>query len=185
MIKELVSEAEDKMKKAVEVLRKDYGSMRAGRATPALLDKVMVDYYGAPTPINQMANVSVPEPRLLVIQPWDKSVISTIEKAIQKSDLGLTPNNDGTVIRLAIPQLTQERRSELVKSAKKKAEDARVAVRNIRRDANDHVKALQKDKMISEDDEKRAQEDVQKLTDKYIKEIDHVLEHKEQEIMEV
>ena len=185
MIKEVASEAEDKMKKAMEVLRKDYGSMRAGRATPALLDKVMVDYYGVPTPINQMANVSVPEPRMLVIQPWDKSVMPSIEKAIMKSDLGLTPNNDGTVIRLAIPQLTQERRNELVKSAKKKAEDARVAVRNIRRDANDHLKALQKEKLISEDDDKRAQEDIQKLTDKYVKEIDHILEHKEQEIMEV
>lgn len=185
MIKEVASEAEDKMKKALEVLRKDYGSMRAGRATPALLDKVMVDYYGVPTPINQMANVSVPEPRMLVIQPWDKSVIASIEKAIMKSDLGLTPNNDGTVIRLAIPQLTQERRNELVKGAKKKAEDARVAVRNIRRDANDHLKVLQKEKLISEDDDKRAMEDMQKLTDKYVKEIDHILEHKEQEIMEV
>jgi ribosome recycling factor len=185
VIKEVASEAEDKMKKALEVLRKDYSSMRAGRATPALLDKVMVDYYGVPTPINQMANVSVPEPRMLVIQPWDKSVIASIEKAIQKSDLGLTPNNDGTVIRLAIPQLTQERRNELVKSAKKKAEDTRVAVRNIRRDANDHLKTLQKEKLISEDDDKRAMEDMQKLTDKYVKEIDHVLEHKEQEIMEV
>ncbi|MDT3699406.1 MAG: ribosome recycling factor [Thermincola sp.] len=185
MIKEVSGEAEDKMKKALEVLRKDYSSMRAGRATPALLDKVMVDYYGAPTPINQMANVSVPEPRMLVIQPWDKSVIASIEKAIQKSDLGLTPNNDGSVIRLAIPQLTQERRNELVKSAKKKAEDSRVAVRNIRRDANEHLKALQKEKLISEDDDKRAQEEIQKLTDKYIKEIEHILEHKEQEIMEV
>ena len=185
MIKEIATEAEDKMKKALEALRKDYGSMRAGRATPALLDKVMVDYYGVPTPINQMANVSVPEPRMLVIQPWDKSVIASIEKAILKSDLGLTPNNDGIVIRLAIPQLTQERRNELVKSAKKKAEDARVAVRNIRRDANDHLKAMLKDKDISEDDDKRAQEDIQKLTDKYVKEIDHILEHKEQEIMEV
>lgn len=185
MIKEVATEAEDKMKKALEALRKDYSSMRAGRATPALLDKVMVDYYGVPTPINQMANVSVPEPRMLVIQPWDKSVIASIEKAILKSDLGLTPNNDGTVIRLGIPQLTQERRNELVKSAKKKAEDARVAVRNIRRDANDHLKAMLKDKDISEDDDKRAQEDIQKLTDKYVKEIDHILEHKEQEIMEV
>lgn len=185
MIKEVVNEAEDKMKKAIEVMRKDFASMRAGRATPAILEKVMVDYYGVPTPINQVANISVPEPRLLVIQPWDKSVISAVEKAIQKSDLGLNPNNDGSVIRLAIPQLTQERRNELVKSAKKKAEDARVAIRNIRRDANEHLKALQKEKQISEDDDKRAQEEVQKLTDKYIKEADKVLEHKEAEIMEV
>lgn len=185
MIKEVSGEAEDKMKKALEVLRKDYGSMRAGRATPALLERVMVDYYGVPTPINQMANITVPEPRMLLIQPWDKSVMASIEKAVLKSDLGLTPNNDGIVIRLAIPQLTQERRNELVKSAKKKAEDARVAVRNIRRDANDHLKALKKEKQISEDDDKRAQEDIQKLTDKYVKEIDHILENKEQEILEV
>ncbi len=185
MMKEVVGEAEEKMKKAIEVLRKDFASMRAGRATPSLLDKVMVDYYGTPTPINQMAKISVPEPRLLVIQPWDKSGMATIEKAIQKSDLGLNPSNDGIVIRLAIPQLTQERRNELVKVAKKKAEETRVALRNIRRDANEHLKALEKEKQVSEDDEKRAQDDVQKMTDKYVKEVEHVLEHKEQEIMEV
>lgn len=185
MIKELVSDAEDKMKKAIDVLRKDYASLRAGRATPALLDKIAVDYYGVPTPINQLANISVPEPRSLVIQPWDKSAMSGIEKAILKSDLGLTPNNDGTVIRLTIPQLTQERRNEMVKVVKKKAEDARVAIRNIRRDANDHLKDLEKKHEISEDDFKRAQDDVQKLTDKSIKEVDQVLENKEQEVMEV
>lgn len=185
MMKEVISEADDKMKKAIEVLRKDYSSMRAGRATPALLDKIMVNYYGTPTPINQMAKVSVPEPRMLVIQPWDKTVISAIEKAILKSDLGLTPNNDGNIIRLAIPQLTQERRNELVKVAKKKAEESRVAIRNIRRDANEHLKVLEKEKQISEDDVKRAQEEVQKITDKHIKDVDQVLEHKEQEIMEV
>lgn len=185
MIKEVVSEAEEKMKKAIEALRKDLATLRAGRATPALLDKVLVDYYGVPTPINQLANVSVPEPRSLVIQPWDKSVIAAIEKAIQKSDLGLTPNNDGTVIRLTIPQLTQERRNELVKVAKKKTEDARVVIRNVRRDANEHLKLLEKGHEVSEDEAKRAQEDVQKLTDKCIKEVDVVLEHKEQEIMEV
>jgi len=185
VIKEVVSEAEERMKKAIEVLRKDFASLRAGRATPALLDKILVDYYGVPTPINQMANISVPEPRLLVIQPWDKSVISSIEKAIQKSDLGLTPNNDGTVIRLAIPQLTQERRNELVKVVKKKAEEARVAIRNVRRDANDQLKDFEKEHEISEDDSKRGQEEVQKLTDKCIKEVDQVLSHKEEEIMEV
>jgi len=185
VMKEVISEADDKMKKAIEVLRKDYSSMRAGRATPALLDKIMVNYYGTPTPINQMAKVSVPEPRMLVIQPWDKTVISAIEKAILKSDLGLTPNNDGNIIRLAIPQLTQERRNELVKVAKKKAEESRVAIRNIRRDANEHLKVLEKEKQISEDDVKRAQEEVQKITDKHIKDVDQVLEHKEQEIMEV
>lgn len=185
MIKDFVSDAEDKMKKAIEVLRKEYASLRAGRATPSLLDKIAVDYYGVPTPINQLANVSVPEPRSLVIQPWDKSAMPAIEKAILKSDLGITPNNDGTVIRLTIPQLTQERRNEMVKVVKKKAEDARVAIRNIRRDANDHIKDLEKKHEISEDDFKRAQDDVQKLTDKSIKEVDQVLEHKEQEVMEV
>lgn len=185
MIKEVIGEAEERMKKAVEVLRKEYSSMRAGRATPALLDKILVDYYGVATPVNQMANISVPEPRLLVIQPWDKSVIAAIEKAILKSDLGLTPNSDGTVIRLAIPQLTQERRNELVKVAKKKAEETRVAVRNIRRDANEQLKEFVKEKAISEDEEKRGEEEIQKLTDKYVKEVDHVLEHKEKEIMEV
>ncbi len=185
MIKEVVSEAEERMKKTIDVLRKDLASLRAGRATPALLDKILVDYYGVPTPINQMANVSVPEPRLLVIQPWDKSVISSIEKAILKSDLGLTPNNDGTVIRLSIPQLTQERRNELVKVVRKKAEDARVAIRNVRRDANEHLKDMEKKHEISEDDFKRAQEEVQKLTDKCIKDVDKILENKEQEVMEV
>lgn len=185
MIKEFVSDAEDKMKKAIDVLRKEYASLRAGRATPALLDKIVVDYYGVPTPINQLANISVPEPRSLVIQPWDKSAMPGIEKAILKSDLGLTPNNDGAVIRLAIPQLTQDRRNELVKVVKKKAEDARVAIRNIRRDVNDHLKDIEKKHEISEDDFKRAQEDVQKLTDKSIKEVDQVMERKEQEVMEV
>ncbi|HWI54156.1 MAG TPA: ribosome recycling factor [Desulfobacteria bacterium] len=185
MIKEVIADAEGKMKKAIEVLRQDYSTLRAGRATPALLDKVLVDYYGVPTPINQLANISVPEPRSLVIQPWDKSAMTAVEKAILKSDLGLTPNNDGTNIRLVIPQLTQERRNELVKTVKKKAEDARVAVRNIRRDANDHLKDLEKKHEISEDDFKRAQEEVQKSTDKAIKEVDQVLEHKEQEVMEV
>lgn len=185
MIKEVVRESEEKMQKTIEVLRKDYASQRAGRATPALLDKIQVDYYGAATPINQLANVSVPEPRMLVIQPWDKSSIAAVEKAILKSDLGLTPNNDGVVIRLAIPQLTQERRTELVKVIKKKAEETRVAIRNIRRDANDHLKAMEKKTEISEDDNKRGQEDIQKLTDKWIKEVDLVMDRKEAEIMEV
>ena len=185
MIKEVVSEAEGRMKKAIDVFRKDLVSVRAGRATPGLLDKIAVDYYGVPTPINQMANVSVPEPRLLVIQPWDKNVIGDIEKAILKSDLGLTPNNDGSVIRLAIPQLTQERRNELVKVVKKKAEDTRVAIRNIRRDANDNMKSFEKEGDISEDDSKRGLDEIQNLTDKCIKEVDQVLANKEEEIMEV
>lgn len=178
-------DSEERMQKTIEVLRKDFASLRAGRANPAILDKVQVDYYGVPTPINQMANVSAPEPRLLVIQPWDKSIIPTIEKAILKSDLGLNPSSDGTVIRIAIPQLTQERRKELVKTVKKKAEDAKVGIRNIRRDSNDDLKSLEKSKDITEDESKKAQEDVQKATDRYINEVDKVLANKEQEIMEI
>ncbi|SHI68649.1 ribosome recycling factor [Propionispora hippei] len=185
MLKEIYTTHEEKMKKALEALRKDLASLRAGRATPALLDKVLVDYYGTPTPVNQVANVSVPEPRLITLQPWEKSMLAPIEKAILKSDLGLTPNSDGSVIRLSIPQLTQQRRTELVKMVHKKAEDARVAVRNIRRDANDGIKKIEKEKSASEDETKKAQEDMQKLTDKYIKEIDQVMGSKEKEIMEV
>lgn len=184
-VKEIYSTHEDKMKKALEALRKEYGSLRAGRATPSLLEKVMVDYYGSPTPVNQVANVSVPEPRMIVIQPWEKSMLSAIDKAIQKSDLGLMPNSDGVVIRLTIPQLTQERRAEIVKIIHKKAEESRVAIRNLRRDANDAIKKVEKDKVVSEDEAKKAQEDIQKLTDKYIKEVDQVMAVKEKEIMEV
>lgn len=185
MITAVMNEAEEKMKKTVEVLRKDLGGLRAGRANPAMLEKISVDYYGTLTPVTQLANISVPEPRLLLIQPWDKSSIPAIEKAILKSDLGLTPANDGVVIRLNIPQLTEERRSEIVKVAKKKAEENRVAIRNIRRELIDDIKKLEKDKAVSEDEAKKAQEKAQKLTDKYIKEIDMVLEKKEKEIMEV
>lgn len=185
MLKDAVKEAEERMKKTVEILRKDYSTLRAGRANPSILDKVMVDYYGTPSPLNQLANISAPEPRLLMIQPWDKSIVSAIEKAILKSDLGLNPSSDGSVIRIVIPQLTQERRTELVKVIKKKAEEGRVSIRNIRRDCNDRIKNLEKTKVISEDETKKGQDEVQKLTDKYIKEIDHVLEIKEKEIMEV
>ena len=184
-IKDVYTSHEDRMKKALDALRREYSTLRAGRATPSLLDKVMVDYYGTPTPVNQVANVSVPEPRVIVIQPWEKPMLAAIDKAIQKSDLGLSPNSDGTVIRLNIPQLNEQRRTELVKVVHKKAEDSRVAVRNLRRDANDAIKKLEKDKTISEDEAKKAQEDMQKLTDKYIKEIDHVMSSKEKEIMEV
>jgi ribosome recycling factor len=180
-----IAEAESNMKKTVELVKKEFASLRAGRATPALLDKIMVSYYGTPTPINQLATISVPEPRLLVIQPWDKSVLPEIERAILKSDLGITPASDGTVIRLAIPQLTQERRAELVKVVRKKAEEGRVAIRNIRREINDKVKQLQKNGEISEDELRRAQDEIQKLTDKYIKEIDQLLNSKEQEIMQI
>lgn len=185
MVKEILRETEEKMKKTVETFRRDLQGLRAGRATPALLEKVAVDYYGSPTPINQMANISVPEPRMLVIQPWDKSSAPKIEKAILKSDLGLTPTSDGIVIRLVIPQLTQERRTELVKTVKKKAEEERVAIRNIRRDSNEMVKELENDSEVTEDESRRTQDEIQKLTDKYIKEIDHVLSVKEKEIMEV
>ena len=185
MFKDIFATHEDKMKKALEALRREYSSLRAGRATPALLDKVNVDYYGTPTPVNQVANVSVPEARMITIQPWEKTMLGAIEKAILKSDLGLTPNSDGTIIRLNIPQLTKERRTELAKTIGKKAEDARVAVRNIRRDANDAIKKLEKEKVATEDDSKKAQEDMQKVTDKYIKEIDNTMAAKEKERMEV
>lgn len=185
MVKDIFNSSEVHMKKTVESLKREYGSLRAGRATPALLEKVMVDYYGTPTPINQVANVSVPEPRMLVITPWEKSMLHAIEKAIMKSELELSPNSDGNVVRLAIPQLTQERRTDLVKTINKKAEDAKVALRNVRRDANDSIKKLEKTKEIAEDEAKKAQEDVQKLVDKYVNEINNIKTAKEKEIMEV
>ncbi|HBK54453.1 ribosome recycling factor [Syntrophomonas wolfei] len=185
MIKDILSDTEERMKKTIEHLRKDLASLRAGRANPAMLEKIMVDYYGQPTPINQLANITVPEARLLVIQPWDKTIIASIEKAIMKSDLGINPSNDGNVIRLAIPQLTEERRKELVKVLRKRAEEARVAVRNIRRDANELLKNGEKEKLISEDENKKGMDDIQKETDRQIKEIDSVLQGKEKEIMEV
>jgi len=185
VIKEVLHEIEEKMKKSIASLEKELGGLRAGRATPALLDKITVEYYGVPSPIHQVASVSIPEPRTILIQPWDKSLIKQIEKAILKSDLGIMPMSDGIVIRLTIPPLTQERRSELVKVARKKAEEGRIAVRNLRRDGNDMVKALEKGGDISEDHAKKGQDDVQKLTDRYIKEADEVLAAKEAEIMEV
>ncbi|MCM3291686.1 ribosome recycling factor [Paenibacillus sp. MER 180] len=176
--------AEERMEKAIAALKRELATLRAGRATPALLDRVQVEYYGAMTPVNQLANISTPDPRTLMIQPWDKSSLSDIERAIMKSDLGLTPANDGSMIRLAIPALTEERRAELVKHTKKFGEEAKVAVRNIRRDANDDIKKLEKTD-ISEDESRRHQEDIQKTTDKYIAEVDKVLAAKEKEIMEV
>lgn len=172
------------MQKAVDAFRREVASLKAGRATPALLDRVMVDYYGTPTPVNQLANLSVPEPRLIVIQPWDKSAVPLIEKAIMKSDLGLTPASDGNVIRLALPQLTEERRKEIVRSLQKLTEEQRVAVRNIRRDGIDQVKKLRKEG-LPEDEEKQAEADIQKLTDKYIAEIDQISAAKEKDILEV
>ncbi|MBP1759155.1 MAG: ribosome recycling factor [Firmicutes bacterium] len=185
MISEVIKDADERMHKGVDALRREYASIRAGRANPSVLEKVMVEYYGTPTPINQLANVSAPEARMLLIQPWDRTVLPAIEKAIMKSDLGLNPSSDGNVIRLMIPQLTSERRVELVKAVKKKAEDARVAVRNVRRDVNDQLKKLEKDHEASEDEVKRAQEEVQKMTDKIIKDVERVMEAKESEIMEV
>lgn len=178
----ILKSAEERMKKAIDVLKKELAALRAGRATPALLDRVTVDYYGTPTPVNQLVTITAPEPRLLVIQPWDKSALGEIEKAIQKSDLGLTPMNDGNVIRIVIPPLTEERRAELAKVVKKHGEEAKVAIRNIRRDANDELKALEKDGQISEDELRRHQEAVQKLTDKYTAEVEALVEAKEKEI---
>lgn len=185
MVKEILRVIEEKMKKTVELFRKELAGVRAGRATPALLEKITVDYYGVATPVNQLANISVPEPRLLVIQPWDRSTVPLIEKAILKSDLGVTPVSDGAILRLTIPQLTRERRQELVKAIRKKGEEERVAIRNLRRDANLEVKEREKNKQLSEDESRRAQEEIQKLTDRYIKEIDAALQVKEKEIMEV
>jgi ribosome recycling factor len=176
--------AEDRMEKAIIALKKDLASLRAGRATPALLDRVQAEYYGALTPINQLANLTIPDSRTLMIQPWDKSSIGAIEKAILKSDLGLTPSNDGIAIRIVIPALTEERRNELVKMTRKSGEEAKVAIRNIRRDANDEIKKLEKTG-ISEDESRRHQDEIQKTTDRYIVEVDKVLVTKEKEILEV
>lgn len=184
-IKEIISREEARMDKTIESLKHEFANVRTGRAHTSLLDSVMVDYYGAPTPINQVANVSAPDPRMILIAPWDKTMIGAIEKAILTSDLGLNPNNDGESIRLAIPQLTEERRKELVKVVSKKAEDAKVAVRNIRRDANDAIKKEEKAKTITEDVSKDGQEQVQKLTDKKIKLIDELRDTKEKDVMSV
>lgn len=184
-MKQVLNQAESKMKKTVDLLIKDYATLRAGRATPALLDKILVDYYGTPTPVNQMATISAPEPRLLVIQPWDRNMLQQIEKSILKSDLGITPVSDGNVIRLSIPTLTEEKRKDLVKVVNKKAEEGRIAIRNLRREANDQIKGAEKKGDISEDSAKRYLADIQDLTDKYIKNIDNVAEAKEKEIMEI
>jgi ribosome recycling factor len=187
MLDDIVKNAETKMQKSVEHLRQELAAIRTGRASAALLDRIQVDYYGTPTPVNQVATVSAPDPRLVVVQPWDKSVLGTIEKAILKSDLGITPTNDGQVLRLAIPQPTAERRKELAKQVHQRAEEARVAVRNVRRDALDHVRKAEQDKenKVSEDEARRAQERLQKLTDQYVHQVDDVSKKKETEVMEV
>lgn len=179
------SEIESKMNKTVEVFKQNLSEVRAGRANPAILNKISVEYYGTPTPINQVAGISVPEARLIMIQPWDASILKDIEKAILASDIGINPNNDGKVIRLSFPELTEERRKDLVKDIKKMAEESKVAVRAVRRDGIDKAKAMQKNGEITEDDLRGAEETIQKLTDKKIEEIDKILNDKEKEILTV
>ena len=181
----VLREAEDKMQKAVSVNREELASIRSGRATPNLLNRITVDYYGTQTPLNQIANLSVPEPRLLVIAPYDPNSISAIEKAILASDLGITPNNDGNVIRLAFPQLTEERRKEMIKVAHVRAEEGRVAIRGVRRHAKQELERMKKDHTLSEDEERAAEGQLQKMTDKYVHEVDENLKRKEAELSEV
>ncbi len=185
MTADVIQEAERRMQKAVEAADHDFATLRTGRANPMILEGIKVDYYGTPTPLNQLAGISVPEPRQLMITPWDKSCLDAIAKAILSSDVGITPNNDGQVIRLNVPYLTEERRKELIKQLHKKSEDHKVAIRNIRRDANEHLKTQQKNSEISEDDMKREQEKIQKITDKYIAEVDKHTVSKEAELKEV
>ena len=183
-IEEALTNAEDRMNKSVDSLRHELATIRTGRASPAILERLVVDYFGAPTPVQQLASISVPEPRLISIQPWDRQSIAAIERAIQKSDLGLTPNSDGTVIRLVIPQLTDDRRRDLVKHVQRRTEDGRVAVRNGRREAIDAMRKEEREKLISEDDLHRGQESLQKLTDRFVAQVDEVGREKEREIME-
>ena len=180
-----IATAKEKMGKTVAVLVKELSSLRAGRASAQVLDRILVDYYGSPTPVNQVGNFSSPEPRLLVITPYDPSVLNPLEKAIQKSDLGINPSNDGKCIRLVFPELTEERRKELVKAVRKKGEDSKVAIRSIRRDAIEQIKKQKKDGEVTEDDQKKLEEQAQKLTDSTIKDIDKIIADKEKEIMEV
>jgi ribosome recycling factor len=182
---ETLGEADQKMKRAVSVTREELASVRTGRATPAILSRITVDYYGAPTPLNQLASFSVPEPRLLVIQPYDRNSMSQIEKAIMQSDLGLTPSNDGQLIRLPFPPLTEERRKELIRLVHQRAEEGRVAVRNVRRHAKEELERLEREHTISEDDLSRAEKELQKHTDQHVSEIDELLAGKEKELMEV
>ncbi|HEY5560162.1 MAG TPA: ribosome recycling factor [Clostridiaceae bacterium] len=185
MLKEIIHLADEKMSKSIVVLKKDYASMKAGRATPNMLDRIEVDYYNSMTPINQLANVSIPESRIIMIQPWDKTSLKNIEKAILKSDLGINPSNDGVSIRLVVPELTEETRRNIVKVVKKTGEELKIAIRSIRRDSNEKIKALKKENDYSEDDIKKAEEKIQKETDNYIREIDRMIEIKENEIMSI
>ncbi len=183
MIKDTLNKADGKMGKTIDTLKSELASMKAGRASAALLDRIEAEYYGSMTPVNQLGNISVPEPRVLCIQPWDKTALKSIEKAILKSDLGINPSNDGEVIRLVIPELTEETRKDIVKNVKKSGEDTKVAVRAIRRECNDNIKALKKENDISEDEIKKAEAEVQKKTDNFIKKIDEIIKKKENEIM--
>ncbi|MEK6589485.1 MAG: ribosome recycling factor [Nitrospinota bacterium] len=184
MIQDIYSDTNKKMETSITVFQRELASIRTGRASLSLLDGIRVDYYGNSTPLNQIANLSVPESRLITIQPWDMSIAPAIEKAILASDLGLTPANDGKVIRLSIPSLTEERRKQLMKVVKKISEECKVAVRNVRRESLEHLKALEKDKKISQDDHKRAHDEIQKITDKFIKKVDEIVAKKEKEILE-
>jgi ribosome recycling factor len=185
MIDETMQDAELRMGKAVEALRRELATVRTGRASPALIEHLRIDYYGTPTPLNQLATIAVPDARLLTIQPWDKNALGPIEKSIQKSDLGLNPSNDGNIIRLAIPPLTEDRRKDMVKTVHKKVEDGRVSIRNVRRDAHEMLRELLHEKEISEDEEHRAQEQLQKVTDRFIAEAEQVGQEKERELLEV
>lgn len=185
MLNDIYSDAQDRMQKALETLERDYKRLRTGRASVSLVDGIRVEYYGTLTPLNQLATLTIPDPRTIMIQPWDNSIIGDIEKAILKSELGLTPMNDGKVIRINVPALTAERRRELVKLVKKMAEECKVAVRNIRRDANEMIKELKKEKQISEDELFRGQEETQKITDDFIKSIDALYASKEKEVLEI
>ncbi|WP_138207330.1 ribosome recycling factor [Haloimpatiens lingqiaonensis] len=178
---ELIKNLDEKMNKTVEALKRDLATLKAGRANPSMLDRISVEYYGTPTPLNQMANISAPEPRVLLIQPWDKNTMKDIEKAILMSDLGINPSNDGIVIRLMVPELTEETRKALVKTVKKMGEDSKIIIRNLRRDSNDKVKKMKKD--IPEDEAKTLEEKIQKETDKFIKEIDNIIDKKEKDLM--
>ena len=184
-MQDVISSNEDRMKKTVASLKEGFAAIRTGRASASLFDRIRVDYYGEKSPLNQVANISIPEARLIVVQPWDKNLIGEIEKTIRASELSLNPSNDGKVIRISIPPLTEERRKELVKVAKNQAEQSRVSIRNIRRDGNEEMKKLLKDSKITEDDETKGSAELQKLTDSYINQVNHVLEEKEKEIMEV
>lgn len=185
MLEQVISSADERMEKTIQVLKRDLTNVRAGRASASMLDKVMVEYYGSQMPVNQVAGITIPEPRQLIIAPWDKGMLSEIEKAIQRSDLGINPSNDGSVIRIVIPALTEQRRQELVKVIRKLAEESRVAIRNVRRDANDELKKMEKSGDVSEDDVRRATEKIQGLTDRFVAEADKLSSAREHDVLEV